>query len=54
MTDSYMAGTTTSRHVGELEPLTTATHGMARQPTVRIHVYEAKNGKSKVIGSMDH
>ena len=23
MTDSYMAGTTTSRHVGELEPLTT-------------------------------
>ena len=23
MTDSYMAGTTISRHVGELEPLTT-------------------------------
>ena len=28
MTDSYMAGTTISRHVGELEPLTTE-HFMA-------------------------
>ena len=28
--------------------------GMARQPTVRRHVYEAKTGKNKFIGYMDH
>ena len=44
MTDSYMAGTTI-RHVDELVPLTTEQYmGMVRQPTVRRHVYEAKNG----------
>ena len=32
MTDSYMAGTTISRHVGELEPLTTEQY-MAWQGT---------------------
>ena len=31
-----------------------AKHGMARQPTVIIHVYEAKHGKIKFIGYMDH
>ena len=29
-------------------------NGMARQPTVRRHDYEAKHGKSKFIGCMDH
>ena len=29
-------------------------HGMARQSTVRRHVYEAKHDKSKFIGCMDH
>ena len=29
-------------------------HGMARQPTVRRHVYEGKNGKTKFIGCMYH
>ena len=48
MTDSYMAGTTINRHVGEL------VHGMARQPTVIIHVYESKHDKTIVIGCMDH
>ena len=47
-TDSYMAGTTINRHVGEL------VHGMARQPTVIIHVYESKHDKTIVIGCMDH
>ena len=47
-----MAGTTISRHVGELVPLTTE-HYMAWQPTVRRHVYEAKHGKSKFIGCME-
>ena len=27
---------------------------MIRQPTVRIHVCEAKHGNSKFIGCMDH
>ena len=31
-----------------------ALHGMARQPTVRRHVCEAKHGKSKSIGFMEH
>ena len=51
MTDSYMAGTTISRHIGELEPLTTEKYmACQRKPTVRIHVHEAKNGKIKFIG----
>ena len=31
-----------------------AINGMARQPTVRRHVCEAKHGKRKFIGCMDH
>ena len=31
-----------------------AIHGMARHPTVRRYVCEAKHGKSKVIGCMEH
>ena len=55
MTDSDMAGTTISRHVGELESITTEQYiCMARQPTVIRHVCEANHGKSKVIGCMDH
>ena len=55
ITDSYMAGITISRHVDELVQLTTEQkHGMARQPTVRRHVCEAKHGKSKFIGYMEH
>ena len=34
--------------------LITKIHGMARQPTVRRHVYEANHGNSKFIGYMDH
>ena len=55
ITDSYMAGITISRHVDELVQLTTEQkHGMARQPTVRRHVYESKHGNRKFIGWMDH
>ena len=55
MTDSYMAGTTISRHVGELVPLTTEQY-MAWQgnPTVRRHICEAKHSNSKFKGFMDH